>query len=184
MNVTEDGEKHSMIWGMFMTVTMESAVFMGKNYADNQHSIKNILKISQWNKCSTYLQDWCLNKRRSLDWKHLVGIISHGNTCLWLVKKEPSIFNTRGPGVPLGIAVLTGPGGEASLHSSPWAWTCQTWSHALQTSRMACRWQCTHLSRCFPEQLSSFFRQLVRCVPRVNGKFTQFFEFDKHLYPH
>ena len=22
-NVTEDGEKHSMIWGMFMTVTME-----------------------------------------------------------------------------------------------------------------------------------------------------------------
>ena len=27
-NVTEDGEKHSMIWGMLMTVTMESAVFM------------------------------------------------------------------------------------------------------------------------------------------------------------
>ena len=32
MNVTEDGEKHSMIWGMFMSVTMESAVFMGNNY--------------------------------------------------------------------------------------------------------------------------------------------------------
>ena len=32
MNVTEDGEKHSMIWGMFMFVTLESAVFMGKNY--------------------------------------------------------------------------------------------------------------------------------------------------------
>ena len=27
-NVTEDGEKHSIIWGMFMTVTMESAVLM------------------------------------------------------------------------------------------------------------------------------------------------------------
>ena len=27
-NVTEDGEEHSMIWGMFMAVTMESAVFM------------------------------------------------------------------------------------------------------------------------------------------------------------
>ena len=27
-NVTEDGEKHSMIWGMVMTVTMKSAVFM------------------------------------------------------------------------------------------------------------------------------------------------------------
>ena len=26
MNVTEDGEKHSAIWGMFMSATMESAV--------------------------------------------------------------------------------------------------------------------------------------------------------------
>ena len=40
-NVTENGEKHSMIWGMFMAATMESAVFMGKNYSDNCHSIKN-----------------------------------------------------------------------------------------------------------------------------------------------
>ena len=31
-NATGDGEKHSMIWGMFMAVTMESQVFMGKNY--------------------------------------------------------------------------------------------------------------------------------------------------------
>ena len=30
MNVTEDGEKHSMMWRMFMSVTMESAVFMGQ----------------------------------------------------------------------------------------------------------------------------------------------------------
>ena len=41
MNVTENGEKHSMIWGMFMSVTLESAVFMGKNYLDNCHSIVN-----------------------------------------------------------------------------------------------------------------------------------------------
>ena len=41
MNVTEDGEKHSIIWRMFMTVTMESAVFMGKNYLNNCHSIAN-----------------------------------------------------------------------------------------------------------------------------------------------
>ena len=40
-NVTEDGEKHSMMWGMFMTVTMESAVFMGKNYLNNCQSIAN-----------------------------------------------------------------------------------------------------------------------------------------------
>ena len=34
-NVTGDGEEHSMIWRMFMAVTMESAVFMGKNYQNN-----------------------------------------------------------------------------------------------------------------------------------------------------
>ena len=41
MNVTEDGEKHSVIWGMFMSFTLESSVFMGKNCPDNWHSIKN-----------------------------------------------------------------------------------------------------------------------------------------------
>ena len=41
MNVTGDCEKHSKIWGMFMSVTLESAFFMGKNFSDNQHSIKN-----------------------------------------------------------------------------------------------------------------------------------------------
>ena len=40
-NVTEDGEKHSMIWGMFMTVTMESAVFMGENFLNNCQSVTN-----------------------------------------------------------------------------------------------------------------------------------------------
>ena len=40
-NVTEDGEKHSVIWGMFVAVTMESAVFLGKNYLNNCHSIEN-----------------------------------------------------------------------------------------------------------------------------------------------
>ena len=29
-NVTGDGEERSLIWGLFMSVTMESAVFMGK----------------------------------------------------------------------------------------------------------------------------------------------------------
>ena len=38
-NVTGDGAKHSMIWGMFMAGTMESAVFMGKNHQNNCHSI-------------------------------------------------------------------------------------------------------------------------------------------------
>ena len=37
----EDGEKHSVIWGMIISETLESPVFMGKNYLDNLHSIKN-----------------------------------------------------------------------------------------------------------------------------------------------
>ena len=41
MNVTVNEEKHSMIWRMFMSVTLESAVFMGKNYLDNWRSITN-----------------------------------------------------------------------------------------------------------------------------------------------
>ena len=28
MNVTENEERHSMIWGMFMSVTLKSAIFM------------------------------------------------------------------------------------------------------------------------------------------------------------
>ena len=41
MNVMEDGEKHSVIWRMFMSVTLESVVFLVENYSDNWHSIKN-----------------------------------------------------------------------------------------------------------------------------------------------
>ena len=31
-SVTGNGDEHSMIWRMFLAVTMESAVFMGKNF--------------------------------------------------------------------------------------------------------------------------------------------------------
>ena len=84
-NVTEDGEKHSMIWGMFMTVTMEAAGVMGKNYLNNCQSIANTTDLSL--KCSTNQQDWCQSKVRSRDWRQLVGKIIHGNTCHYLVTK-------------------------------------------------------------------------------------------------
>ena len=35
-----------MIWGMFMIVTMESAVFMGKNYLNNCQSIVNTTDLT------------------------------------------------------------------------------------------------------------------------------------------
>ena len=44
--VAGDGEEHSMICGMFMTVTMESATFMGKNFQNNQNSIVNTADLT------------------------------------------------------------------------------------------------------------------------------------------
>ena len=38
---TKDSNKHSLIWRMFMTSTLEASVFMGKNYSENLRSIKN-----------------------------------------------------------------------------------------------------------------------------------------------
>ena len=35
-----------MIWGMFMDVTMASAVFMGKNYLNSCHSIVNTTDLT------------------------------------------------------------------------------------------------------------------------------------------
>ena len=46
-NVTENVEKHSMIWRIFMSVTMESAVFMGKNYLNNCQSIVNTTDLTR-----------------------------------------------------------------------------------------------------------------------------------------
>ena len=40
-NVAGEGEEHSIIWGMFMAVTMNAATFMGKNFQGNQNSIMN-----------------------------------------------------------------------------------------------------------------------------------------------
>ena len=37
----QDIDKLSMIWGMFMSSTLEASVFMGKNYSEDLHSIKN-----------------------------------------------------------------------------------------------------------------------------------------------
>ena len=40
-DATKDSDKHSVIWGMFMSSTLQASVFMEKNYSDNLHSIKN-----------------------------------------------------------------------------------------------------------------------------------------------
>ena len=40
-DATEDSDKHSVIWGMFMSSTLQASVLMEKNHSDNLHSIKN-----------------------------------------------------------------------------------------------------------------------------------------------
>ena len=45
-DATKDSDKHSVIWGMFTSSTLQSSVFMVKNYSDNLHSIKNTEDLS------------------------------------------------------------------------------------------------------------------------------------------
>ena len=40
-DATQDIDKRSLIWWMFMTSTLEASVFMGKNYSEHIHSVKN-----------------------------------------------------------------------------------------------------------------------------------------------
>ena len=46
-NVTENVQKHSMIWRMFMAVTTESTVVMGKNYLNNCQPIVNTTDLTR-----------------------------------------------------------------------------------------------------------------------------------------
>ena len=43
-DATQDSNKHSLIWRMFMSSTLQASVFMGKNYSENLHVIKNTEK--------------------------------------------------------------------------------------------------------------------------------------------
>ena len=57
-DATKDSDKHSVIWWMFMSSTMQASIFMVKNYSDNLHSHREYGTISQWNRCLTYLKSW------------------------------------------------------------------------------------------------------------------------------
>ena len=85
-NVTEDGEKHSMIWGMFMTVTMEAAVFMGKNYLNNCQSIANTthLTLKQMFDISTRL----VSEQDEISGLETIGWEKHSWTYLSLIGDE------------------------------------------------------------------------------------------------
>ena len=40
-DATKDSDKHSVRLGMFVFSTLQASAFVGKNYSDNWHSVKN-----------------------------------------------------------------------------------------------------------------------------------------------
>ena len=53
-DATEDSERHSVIWWMLMSSTLQASVLMGR-ITQTIGIPSRIQKISQWNRCSTYL---------------------------------------------------------------------------------------------------------------------------------
>ena len=50
-DATEDSDEHSVIWRMFISSTLQASVFMGKNYLENLHSIKNTEDLTMKQMC-------------------------------------------------------------------------------------------------------------------------------------
>ena len=93
-NVAGDGEEHSLIWRMFVAVTMESAVFMGKNFQNNQNSIVNTadLTLKQMFDISAKL----MAEQEEISNLETIGWEKHSWTHLSLIGDERIInFNAR-----------------------------------------------------------------------------------------
>ena len=63
-----------------MTVAMESATFMDKNFQDNQNPIVNTADLTLKQMFDISAKVW-ENKMRSQIWKRLVGTNIHGHIC-------------------------------------------------------------------------------------------------------
>ena len=94
MNVTKDSDKHSVKWECLCLLHYKH-LYSWWRITLTICIPSKIKKISQWNRSSTHLQNWCPNKMRSMEWKQLIGKIIHGNICHKLVTKESSIFSAR-----------------------------------------------------------------------------------------
>ena len=88
----EEEKKHSIIWGMFMSVTMESAVFMGKNHQNNCHFIVNTtdLTLKQMFDISTRL----VSEQDEISGLETIGSENHSWKYLSLIGDE-RIINLR-----------------------------------------------------------------------------------------
>ena len=63
----QDIDKRSMIWGMFMSSTLEASEFMGKNYSDNLHSIKNTVENITLKQMFEISEQLILEQTRSME---------------------------------------------------------------------------------------------------------------------
>ena len=97
-DATQDNNKHSVIWGMFMSSTLQASVFMWKNYLENLHSNKKYRKRSHNETDVRHI--WKVD-RRTIRWdpwseyNWFSGKILHGSIYLWLVMKKSSVSRTR-----------------------------------------------------------------------------------------
>ena len=109
-NVAGSGEKHPIIWGMFLAATMNAATFMGRNFMDDENSIKNSTDLKMFDISEKLVSDqeeinnvdkiyW-----KNHSWKHLsligdetvinlqraeVYVISDSVLCLGRVHQHP-----------------------------------------------------------------------------------------------
>ena len=86
VDVSEDSGKHSVIWRMFLSVTLESAVFMGNIHLDSCHSITNTkdLTLKQMFDISTRL----VSEQDEISGLETIGWENHSWKYLSLIGEE------------------------------------------------------------------------------------------------
>ena len=90
-DATKGSDKHSVIWGMFMSSTLQASVFMVKNCSDNWHSIRNTEDLTLKQMFDIF---WEIDIR-TIRWDLWSGKTLHGSICLWLVMNKSSVSCTQ-----------------------------------------------------------------------------------------
>ena len=95
-DATKDSDKHSVIWRMIMSCTLQASVFMEKNYSEILHSIKNTGKDLTMKQMFGISEKLITEQSDEIyGVKTINGKILHGNIYLWLVVKKSSVSRTQ-----------------------------------------------------------------------------------------
>ena len=90
-DATQDSNKHSLMWRVSLSSTLEASEFMGKNYSEILYSIKNTgndLTMKQMFDISeNFIKE---QSDETMEWIQLIRVILHGNIYLWLVAMKSS----------------------------------------------------------------------------------------------